>query len=64
MILEFTDSVKEINSAKVRENHPGMWVAAYKGTLVAVAADEVTLRDMLQQKHIPTPLTAMRLVGV
>jgi hypothetical protein len=41
-----------------------MWVAAYKGTLVAVAADEVTLRDMLQQKHIPTPLTAMRLVGV
>jgi hypothetical protein len=61
MILEFTASVKKLYSADVVAKHPNMWVAAYKGIIVA-DADETIVRDMLRQRGIPIPLTAMRFI--
>ncbi len=62
MILDFTDSVNAVNASGVAVKYAGKWVAAYNGKLVDSADNETAIRNILDQKHIPSALTAIRFV--
>jgi hypothetical protein len=58
-LLDCRKSYDVILSAKTMNEHTNMWVAAYKGELVAIANDHEGLLHMLDEQSIPSGFAAI-----